>query len=554
LAVSIDAPAGARQRDGMGSTGSDTTWDYIIVGGGSAGCVLAARLSEDPGRRVLLLDAGRPDNHPYNRVPAGQMPAFTRPDMNWLYQAEPDPTLEGRVNLWPAGKVLGGGSAINGMMYVRGHRLDYQHWAELGCSGWDYAGVLPYFRRLEANEAGGNAFRGADGPQGVSMVRIEHPLNHAFVAAAQAIGIPFNPDLNGELAEGVGYCQATQRNGLRHSTARAYLHPARGRANLRIVHHAEVTRVLLEGRVARGVAGTRGGAAFEFRARRGVILSAGAIASPKLLLLSGIGAGAELARHGIALRHELPGVGRNLQEHAVAGLGVRFRGIGTLTSELGPLAALRHGLDFLFRRRGALTTAIGHVHALARTREGLATPNVQIIFAPSDFELTDKGAVPCREPRATLGVGLCHARSFGEVRLRSADPAAAPVIDHRLLAAAEDRRDLVEGCRLARQLVQAEPFARHVECELEPGPRTQSDEDWERYLRANAGLMYHPCGTCRMGRGEDAVVDPELRVRGLDGLWVADASIIPAIPAGNINASCIMIGEKAADLVRAATA
>lgn len=525
-------------------------WDFIVVGGGSAGCVLANRLSADPHCRVLLLDAGRRDNHLFTRIPAGQMPMFLRPDMNWLYQAEPDPSTDNRVQMWPAGKVIGGGSTVNGMMFVRGHHSDYDHWASLGCTGWDYDGVLPYFRRLERFEGGASALRGGDGPLHVSWGRVRHPLNEAFIESAQAAGIRFNADLNGAEAEGVGYVQASQRNGWRDSTARAYLAPVRGRANLRIEHGCRVDRILLEGGRAIGVEASQAGGARRWLAARGVIVSAGAIASPKLLQLSGIGDPAWLATHGIPTLHALSGVGRNLQEHAVAGVSVRVRGIGTLSSELGPLNALRHGLDYLFRRRGLLSTCIGHVQALVRTRDELPAPNAQLIFAPVAHEMTPAGPVIDRKPVMGIGVGLCHTRSSGEIRLRSADPAAAPVIDHRLLSDPEDVRELAQACRLARRIFASGPFGRHVECETEPGPQVQSEADWERYLRATAGLMYHPSGTCRMGVGDDAVVDPALRVRGLDGLWVADASIIPRIPAGNINATCIMIGEKAADLVK----
>ncbi len=528
---------------------SSGTWDCIVVGGGSSGCAVAGRLSEDPACRVLLLDAGRPDNHPYTRVPAGQMPAFTRPDMNWLYNAEPDPTLGGQVHLWPAGKVLGGGSSINGMMFVRGHRLDYDRWAREGATGWDYASVLPVFRRMENFEGGPDAFRGAGGPQSVSFVRVRHPANEALIASAVEAGIPFNPDTNGELAEGVSPVQASQRAGLRHSTAQAYIRPARGRSNLRVVHHCLAERLLLEADRAVGVECVVGGVRREFRAPR-IVLCTGALATPLLLMRSGIGLPEELATHGIDVRHALPGVGANLQEHAVARFGISLR-CSTLTSALNPLVSLGYGMDFLFRRRGPLTTSIAHVHALVRTRSDLAQPNVQLLFAPSDHRLTERGAVPCREPTVSIGVGLCHTRSRGHVRLRSADPAAPPLIEHRLLDHPDDIRDLTEGSRLARQIVNTGPFARLLDTELAPGPGVQTDADWETYLRANTGLMYHPCGTARMGQDDLAVVDPGLRVRGMRGLWVADASVIPSISAGNINATCIMIGERAADFLRA---
>ena len=524
-----------------------------MVGGGSAGCVVANRLTADPGCRVLLLDAGRPDTHPFTRIPAGQMPAFMRPDMNWLYRAEPDPTIDGRVNIWPAGKVLGGGSAINGMMFVRGHRLDYDRWAAMGATGWDYQSVLPYFRRLETNEGGGNAFRGGDGPLQVSGVRVSHPLTDAFLQSALAAGLPFNPDLNGEVAEGFGPCQASQRRGLRHSTAQAYIRPVASRPNLRVLHHAAASRIILNGDRAEGVEGICAGSPFSFRARRGVIVCAGAIATPRLLMLSGIGPREELARHGVETRHHLPGVGRNLQEHAMSHVSLMLHGVDTITSALSPLTAIGYGLDYLLRRRGPLASCIGHVHGLVRTDPALPQPDAQIIFAPIDFELTERGAVPVRVPSVGFGVGLCHTHSFGEIRLRSADPGAAPVIDHRLLADERDVGTLIAALRLARRIVQTEPFAAFVSHETAPGPDTQDDARMERFVRQSAGLMYHPCGTCRMGQGDDAVVDPALRVRGLGQLWVADASIMPSITAGNINATCIMIGEKAADLVSGAS-
>jgi choline dehydrogenase len=477
------------------------------------------------------------------------MPAFTRRDMNWLYEAEPDPSRNGRVDIWPAGKVLGGGSAINGMMFVRGHRLDYERWAAEGATGWDYASLLPVFRRMECWESGADAFRGGDGPQAVSPLRIEHPLNAAMLQAMQESGIPYNADLNGELAEGAGPVQASQQRGWRHSTAQAYIRPARRRKNLRVVQHCVAAQLLLEGGGVVGVACQLAGDQRIFRAPR-VIVSAGALASPLLLMRSGIGAASDLRRHGIVTLVELPGVGRNLQEHAVARFGVRLR-VDTLTSALSPFQSLRHGVEFLLRRRGPLTTAIAHVHALVRTRPDLSQPDVQILFAPADHRLTERGAVPCREPTVSVGVGLCQTHARGEVQLRSSRPQDPPRIVHALLQHTEDLRALTAGCRLARRIVHAPAFASFLEAEIAPGPSVQSDADWEHYLRDNTGLMYHPSGTCRMGTDAQAVVDPQLRVLGVEGLYVADASVIPSIPAGNINATCIMIGERAAELVRA---
>ena len=527
-------------------------WDYIVVGGGSAGCVVASRLSEDPDRRVLLLDAGRNDRHLYTRVPAGQMQAFPRPDMNWLYLSEPDPSRDNRIDIWPAGKIIGGGSAINGMMYVRGHRSDYDHWAELGNEGWSYEEVLPAFRSIESSEIGEAPSRGFEGPLSVSRVRIDNPLNKAFIEAAQQAGIPFNADLNGDRQEGVGICQASQKRGWRHSTARAFLTPALKRGNLSLQLGALVDRLVVENGRATGVSYTVDGQTHTASATRGVIVSAGAIASPKLLLLSGIGPEARLAEHGIATVHDLPGVGRNLQEHPVVRMSFHVRNATTLTSDLkNPLRSLLHGLDYLFRGRGALATCIGHAQALACTREGLTAPNAQIIFAPLSYDLTEKGPRPYLKPAVGVGIGLCRIQSRGEIRLRSADPNAPPLIDYNLLANPDDVAQLREAMRLTRRIFSAPAFSHYLVDERLPGAQLQDDAALERYIRASSGLMYHPCGTCKMGHDDLAVVDPRLRVRGLGGLWVADASIFPTIPAGNINATCIMVGEKAAALIAA---
>ena len=525
-------------------------WDYIVVGGGSAGCVLASRLSEDPGRRVLLLDAGRNDRHLYTRVPAGQMFAFPRPDMNWLYMSEPDPSRGGKVDIWPAGKVIGGGSAINGMMYVRGHRSDYDHWASLGNEGWSYEDVLPYFRSIEHSEIGDERSRGFDGPLSVSRVRIDNPLNDAFIAAAQEAGIPFNTDLNGDSQEGVGICQASQKRGWRHSTATAFLAPAMKRTNLTVKLGAQVEKLCLEGGKVTGVDYRTRGVASQARARRGVIVSAGAIASPKLLMLSGIGATSDLAQHGIETLVELPGVGRNLQEHPVVRMSFHVQNATTLTSDLGnPLRSLMHGLDYLVRGRGALATCIGHAQALVRTREGLDAPNAQIIFAPLSYDLTDDGPKPYRKPAVGLGIGLCRIQSRGAIRLRDANPGSHPVIDYSLLEHPDDVAQLREAIRLTRKIFTCPPLAEYVVDERLPGAGLEDDEQLTSFIREESALMYHPCGTCKMGDDDLAVVDSKLRVRGVEGLWVADASIFPTIPAGNINATCIMVGEKAAAMI-----
>jgi len=525
-------------------------WDYIVVGGGSAGCVLASRLSEDASRRVLLLDAGRNDKHLYTRVPAGQMQAFPRPDMNWLYLSEPDPSRANRVDIWPAGKIIGGGSAINGMMYVRGHRSDYDHWFSLGNAGWSYDDLLPHFRSIESSEVGEAGSRGFDGPLSVSKVRIDNPLNQAFIEAAVQAGIPHNPDLNGDSQEGVGPCQASQKRGWRHSTARAFLAPALARTNLKVLLGAQVSRIIVENGRASGVEYQLDGQARTAHGSRGVVLSAGAIASPKLLMLSGIGPAARLAEHGIRAVLDLPGVGQNLLEHPVVRMSFHVRNATTLTSDLNsPLRSLMHGLDYIFRGRGALATCIGHAQALARTREGLPAPNVQIIFAPLSYDLTAKGPKPYRRPAVGVGIGLCRIQSQGEVRLRSANWQDHPVIDYRLLENPDDVAQLREAMRLTRKIFAAPAFSQFLVDERLPGVALEDDDALEQYIRQNSGLMYHPCGTCKMGHDGMAVVDNRLKVRGLQGLWVADASIFPTIPAGNINATCIMVGEKAATLI-----
>jgi choline dehydrogenase-like flavoprotein len=526
-------------------------WDYIIVGGGSAGCVLANRLSSNSAVQVLLLDAGRNDKHLYSRVPAGQMAAFPRPDMNWLYQSEPDTSRADRVDFWPAGKIIGGGSAINGMMYVRGHKSDYDHWSALGNSGWSYDEVLPHFKSLENSEVGDAAVRGKSGPQSVSRVRINSPLNQAFIEAAQEVGIPYNPDLNGESQEGVGPCQTSQKRGWRHSTAQSFLKPALSRNNLQVELGAVATKILLENGRAVGVIYQCNGREVTVSAGRGVVLSAGAIASPKLLMLSGIGSGQALREHAIEPVHELPGVGKNLQEHPCVRMSFHVKNASTLTSDLNnPLRSLMHGLNYIFNGSGALATCIGHAHALAYTREGLSAPNAQIIFAPLSYDLTATGPKPYRKPAVGVGIGLCRIQSEGEITLRSSDPLAAPVIDYKLLANEDDLAQLREAIRLTRKIFDAEKFSHYFVDERLPGRTLETDEELNQYIRETSGLMFHPCGTAKMGQDDMAVVDEKLKVRGLEGLWVADASIFPTIPAGNINATCIMVGEKAAGLIQ----
>jgi choline dehydrogenase-like flavoprotein len=524
---------------------SDLEADIIVIGGGSAGAAMAGRLSQDGRFSVLLLEAGRSDRHPFTRIPAANINAVQNPAFDWRHQAEPDDTIGGRAEVWPAAKVLGGGSAINGMMFIRGHRWDYDHWAELGARGWDYRSVLPYFRRLETNERGGDQYRGTEGPQHVSEVRANYSLTDTWIRAAVEAGIPRSPDLNGADAEGVDRVQVSQRNGWRHSSATAYLSNAAKRKSLRIELKAEVTRILIDGNRAVGVLVDRAGTIMQVKAQRGVVLSAGTINSARLLLLSGIGPADELAALGIELRCDLPGVGRNLQDHVGTHVAMAVSP-STLNVETSGLKGLAHMANFFLRGRGALTTPIGHAQAFIRTRQGLAAPNVQLSFAPLAFGHDADGRIELlKEPAVSTMIGVMRPKSRGSVTLRSADFRDRALIRYRQLADEDDAAQLIEGIGVARNIFRQPSFAGLIKREIAPGPAAPLRD----YLHHAAISLYHQVGTCRMGNDSDAVVDKDLRVRGIDGLWVADASVMPSLPAGNTNATAIMIGDKGADHV-----
>ncbi len=526
-------------------------WDFIVVGAGSSGCVVAHRLSEDAGTRVLLLEAGGSDKRWQSRVPAGVGAALADFDTNWQYAAEKDDSRLGRRDVWPAGRMLGGGSSLNGMMFVRGHPADYDRWSTLGCHGWSYDEVLPYFQKLEDNESGASSVRGKGGPQVVRGSRAPHALDTSVLAAASELGIPFNPDLNGSSREGFGPCQLSQKRGWRHGVATAYLRSVGNRPNLKTVIRARVDKLLFVENRAVGVVASLNGRSISYSASRGVVVCAGAVASPKLLMLSGIGPPDQLGEMGIMPIATRAGVGSNLQDHAGVSATAETS-MKTHTSRRNPLSALALLFQFLVFGRGPLTASVGQLHGFIRSNADQKFPNLQLIYSPTCIEKTKTGGRPYPGNAMTLTAGLCYSRSSGRIRLSSPDPADAPEIEHQLLSHPEDCADLAEGLRWALRLYRTHALSASITRMLEPQGDSWAQAILEQYVREHAFLMYHACGTCAMGTDSSSVVSPKLSVHGVDRLWVADASIIPRIPAGNINATCIMIGEKAADLIRQA--
>jgi choline dehydrogenase len=529
----------------------NSSYDYIVAGAGSAGCVVASRLSEQPDVSVLLIEAGPRDRNPWIHAPGGIFKLIHNPALDWCFETEPEAGLGGRTMRWPRGKVLGGSSSINGMVYIRGQRDDFDAWCALGNAGWSYADVLPYFRRSEDQRRGADAFHGNNGPLTVADPQFRLPLVDAFVDAAVQAGIARQADFNGAQQEGAGYFQLNVRDGRRCSAAKAFLDIARGRPNLDIVTGALVHRIVVTGARATGIEYSQGNRTHIVHSRREVVLCAGAINSPQILQLSGIGDAAQLRTHGIGVVQHLPGVGRNLQDHLQAKTIFKTREPITLNDQARTLLRrMRIGADYVLRRKGPLSFGASLAGAFTRSDPALSRPDIQFHFQPLSLDRFDAPL----HPFSAFTMSGCHLqpRSRGEILLRSADPRQHPIIRANYLAAAEDRHALVEGVRIARRIAAAPALAAHIACEWKPGPAVDTDDEILAYVRSIASTVFHPSGTCRMGQGDDAVVDAQLRVRGVDGLRVADASIMPTIVSGNTNAAAIMIGEKAADMILAA--
>jgi len=530
-------------------------YDFIIVGAGSAGCVLANRLSKDPSNKVLLIEAGGTDRRFYINMPIGYGKTYYQKSVNWMYTAEPSPDAGNRPSYWPRGKVLGGSSSINAMVYVRGNPKDFDNWSAAGNSGWSYSELLPYFKRMESWQNGGDNYRGGEGPLNVSDVSSQlHPLCQNFIAAGEEIGLSFNPDMNGEEQEGVGHYQITTHLGRRMSTSRAYLRPVMKRKNLTVIMKAQVTRILFKGNQTVGVEFKKNKIIQQVKANREVILSAGAVNSPQLLLISGVGPESVLMDAKIPIVHHSPAVGKNLQDH----LGVSYfykSKVPTLNDQLRPWwGKLLQGARYILTRTGPLSLSVNQSGGFVRTRVGLKSPNIQLYFSPVSYSLEPPGRRAMLNPdpfsAVLLGVSNCKSNSRGQIRIKNDNPMEPPIIEPNYLSHKDDVRDLLDGVKLLRKLAQTKSFSKVIYDEFRPGPDCKSDSELIEDIKENAWTVFHPSSTCRMGPDPlKNVVDSSLKVYGIKGLRVADASVFPELISGNINAATIMIGEKASDLI-----
>ena len=522
--------------------------DFVVVGAGSAGCAVAARLSEDPTAKVLLLEAGGADTNRWIHIPLGFGKTFADPSVNWCYETEPDPGAADRRVFWPRGKVLGGSSSINGMVYIRGQAEDFDHWRQLGNTGWSFEDVLPYFKRSEHQVRGTDGVHGTGGPLCVSDVA-RHPICEAFIAATSELGFARNDDFNGATQDGAGYHQTTTRNGKRCSTAVGYLRPAMHRPNLRVITGAMTERISFDGRRATGAAFRRDGRLCTASAASEVILCGGAVNSPQLLMLSGIGPQQHLAEFGVAVVQHLIGVGQSLQDHYSAPVKLKSRLPVTVNDVmLSNARKLKAGLEYYMFHRGPLAMISSPAALFARTRPELASPDIKISISPFSAERPQDGLH--RFSGFTSIAYQLRPESRGEIKLKSPDPFDAPAVYPNYLATETDQRTIVAGLKLIRLILANPHLQALIASEFQPGPQVESDEQLLDYARRRGGTVYHPTSTCKMGSDPLAVVDAELKVHGIGGLRVADASVMPTVVSGNTNAATIMIGEKLADMVR----
>jgi choline dehydrogenase len=523
--------------------------DYIVIGAGSAGCVVASRLSED-GSRVVLLEAGPPDRDIWIHIPAGVLRVLNNAKINWNFLSEGEPGTAGRQLLWPRGKTLGGTSSINGMLYVRGNPADYDNWAQMGCRGWSYEEVLPFFKKSETYRGSGDSeYRSQGGPLIVEDYRTILPLTHRFVEAAQQAGFEFTPDYNGKQQEGVAYSQMTRRGKWRGSTAQTFLREARGRANLKVETDALVTKLLFDGRRCTGVAFRQNGVDREETAAREVILCGGAVNSPHVLHISGIGPAQHLQSIGVPVVHDLPGVGANLNDHYVVRVSHRVRDAVTINQLARGARLMREAVKFATVGNGALTFGVTSAMVFCRSREGLAAPDLQLLFTPASYAQGVFRQLE-REPGMTVAVCPVRPESRGTIMAQSPDPTVYPAIRPNYLSAPSDLRVLSAGLNHTRHIFAQPAMAPYTVVETVPGPAVQSDDQFREFARNNGTNVFHPVGTCKMGTDPMAVVDPRLRVHGIQGLRVIDASIMPAVTTGNTNAPTIMIGEKGAQMIK----